>query len=456
MRPNRLSFRPLALATLALAALAACEGDDLIVRDDATAAALRPLRPRLDAHGVVNPPSLVVAREAEPGEGPPDDGSAAADAQIGLTWSFTPGELQVYRSTAVHFRLDTAPAGHETVACRWNFGDGSPVEHGCNVSHTFHGGQADQVVTLTLTDGDWEYTATRTVPLERLPVTSGLAEDDPALATGQLPARPEPDATSFRFAVLADSAASGGVPKEIGAAVRALDDTLGPDLVIHLGGLVGRGAGESGWSAIRDAIERPLLALGVPVAFGASPTDLAEGARAKTPDLQIIDGRHYPERYSFTYKGAYFLVLSPGQTEGVTEDALKWMQSELAAARVYEARFVLSYLPLHKFGDEHVGTLDKKFRIYELLLRGRVTALFSAGYRVYFKGRYGALPVVSVGAVAEPGGRLSGSDFRQPSSLVVVDIVKGVPERIFGVEGPGFDRPFDEGLLPETVEVYTR
>ena len=80
----------------------------------------------------------------------------------------------------------------------------------------------------------------------------------------------------------------------------------------------------------------------------------------------------------------------------------------------------------------------------------------SASYRVYFKGRYGALPVVSVGDLAPPGGSLAGQDFAQPVSMVVVDQHKGVPARIFAIDGPGFDRQMDEETLPEAVEVYTR
>ncbi|MCA9518496.1 MAG: hypothetical protein KC635_26355 [Myxococcales bacterium] len=132
------------------------------------------------------------------------------------------------------------------------------------------------------------------------------------------------------------------------------------------------------------------------------------------------------------------------------------MRRRLEEAQVYESRVVVSYLPLHKFADDGAGALNMKLQVYELLLRARVTAFVSAGHRVYFKGRYGALSVVSVGALADVGGKLSGTAFAQPGSVAVMDLVAGVPERIFAVEGPEWDAPLDERYLPETVEVYTR
>ncbi len=76
-----------------------------------------------------------------------------ADQGIGLNWTVDPSALQVFRSTAIHLKVTSLPAGHESATCAWNFGDGSPVGTGCTVSHTYQGGRADQVATLTLTDG---------------------------------------------------------------------------------------------------------------------------------------------------------------------------------------------------------------------------------------------------------------------------------------------------------------
>ncbi|MGM0575318.1 MAG: hypothetical protein ACQEXJ_06270 [Myxococcota bacterium] len=437
-----MKIRPLVLATMALLPVA-CQGSVEEPSAELRAVGLGPL---VDADTSETTPAAVEAVRGARGDDP--------DARIGLSWSFEPPALQVYRSTAVHFRLDEAPEGHESASCTWKFGDGSTAEEGCNVSHTFHGGQADQVVTLTLRDGDWSWTSTKTVPLERLPVVEGLLEDEEQALDG-LPAPPEEGETSFRFAVVADSAANNGVPADVGEAVDILAEQVRPGLVIHAGGVVLPEAGDEAWDGVRGTLVRPLQHADIPVAFATAAGDRQADVDLPRPDLQMIDDRHYPERYTFTHKGAFFLVFSPGE-DGVPEETLVWMREQLSKARVYEARYVVSHLPLHKFGDEHLGSLDKKFRLYELFLRARVTTLFSAGYRVYFKGRYGALPVVSVGALAAPGGTLSGADFSQPPSFVVVDQVKGAPERVFAVVGPTFDLTLDESTLPETVEVYTR
>lgn len=386
---------------------------------------------------------------SKPTFGPVGTSPAAAE-ESGLRWSFDPPELQVYRSTAVHLRVDSFPEGHAGARCTFGFGDGTPPAEGCQVSHTFHGGQADQPVTLTLVDGAWTLTATQVIPLERLSVTT--VEGGDVAADGTVPPPPKPAPTSFRVLFAADSA---GVP-QLDAAITTALASAAPDLVLHAGGAVSAGGGDADWDAAREAFEVPARGARVPLVWAMSPTDLAEGARVKRPELSLLDGAGYPARYTFTFKGAFFLVISSDPREGITAADLAWMRTALEQAQVYESRFVVSHLPLHKFADDGAGVVNDKFKLYELLLRARVTAFVSAGHKVYFKGRYGALAVLSVGTPATRAGRLSGSDFAQPGSLAVMDVIGGVPQRVFALEAPGFERALDEGYLPETVEVYTR
>ena len=442
--------RPLiALAILASLCFPACDSDSTQPKP-LSAQGLSPVVDSFLIDGHATPAAVTRRPDAQGNkakEQSPDQG-------IGLTWTMSPHELQVFRSTAVHFKITAPPKGHESATCSWNFGDGSPVVEGCEVSHTFHGGRADQVVTLTLTDGDWKWTSMKTVPLERLPVVD-VGEKE-AGGNTELPARPDAGETTFRFAIIADTAAQGGVPSSVQAGLDALTTKVKPHLLIHAGGLVTTDASEQEAQRVRSHLSQHFAGADIKVAWGLSPVDRKANARLDRPAIQMVDDRFFPERYSFTFKGAYFLVVSAGGTEGVSEAVITWMREELAKAGIYDTRYVISYLPLHKFTDGHVGSLDKRFRLYELFLRARVTAFFSAGYRVYFNGNYGALPIISVGALAGIGGTLSGSAFAQPNSLVVVDQIQGVKERVVALEGPQFNTVLDEELLPESVEVYTR
>lgn len=433
-----------AITAVALALTCAACGRDPAYVDGLGGAALSAWA----IEGLAQPPEVRAAGAAAEGGDPTE--------ALGLYWSWDPPVLQVYRPTAVHLKVEAFPSGHDGARCTWSFGDAvgegaEPVE-GCAVSHTFGGGLADQPVKLRLADGEWELESTRVIPLERLSVTSVADGGEAATAPGTLPEAPKPAPTSFRVVFLADTAGVEGA----GAAATTVIDGLRPNLVVHVGGVVPPGGGDAAWDVAREGIERPAVGANVPLAWAMSPTDVGEGARVKRPTLTLLDGEGFPERYTFTFKGAFFMVISSDPRAGLDDDDVAWMRRALDGAQIYESRFVVSYLPLHKFGDDGAGVLNDKFRVYELLLRARVTALVSAGYHTFFKGRYGALAVLNVGTPAARGGRLSGSDVTQAGTVAVMDVVGGVPERVFAVEAPRFDRGFDEAYLPETVEVYTR
>ncbi|MCC6620101.1 MAG: hypothetical protein IT385_02530 [Deltaproteobacteria bacterium] len=393
-------------------------------------------------------PSLAEA----PGDAGEADGVGAGGPEV---FTFEPPELMVYRSTAVRFRA-APPAAHPEAQCTWSFGDGSPPADGCEVEHTFHGGTADQRVTLTLVDGAWRFEGSRIVPLERLPVSPGIREPS---EPGAIPSKPEAGPTSFRAVLLADLV--GGSADELSVVAQTITG-LAADVVIVVGGAALPDEAAP-WETVRTRLVEPLVAAEVPVLWAMSPTDLEAGAEVRRPAigpsseaLELADGAGFPGRWTLAYKGVYLVFVS-GAT--LTDDALDWMRQRLSEAQIYESRVVVSYLPLHPFsegGPAERQTIGPKFKVYELLLRARTTALISAGHRAYFKGRYGALPVVSVGAATGKGERLSGHDFEQAASLVVMDVEGGVPTRIFALEAPGYETVLDEGYLPDTVEVYTR
>lgn len=441
---------------------------------------------------------------SEPPEAPPQGAEGAAEPeQAPLRWGFSPGTLDVYRDTRVVFRVEQPEELPESWTYEWTFGDGAPAATGPRAEHVYLGGQSDYLANLTVRDGERTvYVGTRKVPLERLPV---VPLDEPETETDfapdlSIPAPPARGETSFRFVVISDSngpygSVAQGTP--VPTAIARIVDTLRPDFVVHDGDMV---AGQRAdftvehidrmWAAYHEAITQPLLVAGIPLVpvagnHDASPNLPKERNAFRTqwtrqafiPEVTFIDDRDYPLRYTFTHKGSFFVVMD-GAIGRIDEGQLRWLRSQLEGSRIYTSRFVFSHVPLHKFTDAHFGDvvhpeeahdelrhpaaedeieysgLDKHFRVYNLFLEFNVTMFFSGHYEVYYKGRYGALRVVSTGNIAGTRRALSGVEHGQGPSFVVVDVVDGRPHHVFAVRGPDFRRRFDETELPSEVEVY--
>lgn len=396
-------------------------------------------------------------------EAAPPDAEAVDPVRI----THDPEVLQVYRSTRVSLAV-TLPADHRNATCRWSFAsneeDGAPADtrlSPCAVEHTFIGGAANERVSVEIVDGTWTKSLTQIIPLERLPVTTRPVEPE---AAGNVPAKPS-SPNSFRMVIIADT--SGADAALLGALARRIV-AIDTDVVVHLGGHAADG---EEWNRLRETLVEGLRAADIPLLSAVSPADLTLGPEVRRPlgkggeQLDLTDGAHFPERWSFSYEGVFMAFMSGADQ---TSDQLDWLRDRLAEAQVYESRIVFSYLPLLPFGEhipEGTGshTLGPKFKVYEILQRARTTALLTAGHFVYFKGRYGALSVVSVGSAAKGGQRLLGNDLAQPPSITVMDVERGLPQRVFALtSAPAtdgavpFDTILDEAYLPKTVDVYTQ
>jgi hypothetical protein len=395
--------------------------------------------------------------DAQPG----DVGAEVRDDARVLRVEASPEVLQVYRSTVV--RLRASRASGVPGPCRWSFGDGTPEAVGCEVEHTFIGGTADERVTVVMGEDDARESATRILPLERLPVSTRPIEPSEAGAAGDVPKKPS-GSGSFRMVLIADTATMDRPQLE--ALLRRVV-AIEADLVVHLGG---HAQDAEGWVRLRDVFGEGLRAAGITLLDAVSPADLELGAEVRRPigargePVELLDGARFPERWALSHEGVFMAFVSGAEQD---KDDLEFLKARLAEAQVYESRLVLSYLPIHPFGERAPPgngshTLGPRFKVYETLLRARTTALITAGHGVYFKGRYGALPVVSVGSPAGDDGvrRLLGSDLNQAPSITVIDLAQGLPKAVFALvaspSGEPFSTPLDERYLPETVEVYTQ
>ena len=54
------------------------------------------------------------------------------------------------------------------------------------------------------------------------------------------------------------------------------------------------------------------------------------GGCARAPsELELIDGKDCPVRYTFSYKGAFFLCFSVSGADGADEATLRWLKATL-------------------------------------------------------------------------------------------------------------------------------
>ena len=397
------------------------------------------------------PPSATPAIATDP--------SAPDTSRPGI--AFSPAVLRVYRATPVELSA-TPPAAipadtWRNARCRWSFGDGSPPQEGCVISHIFARGTSDERVGVTVQLGETTWETSRIVPLERLPVSSGTPASAELGADG-VPAPPADGPTSFRMVFVAATGFDDVDWGPVLAGVRQLK----PGLVVHAGPVVPEGSeGLDGWERVREGFAEPLRRDGVPVVWALAPSDLTGEAMVRRPaaglvgdDLELAPGSTFPERYALAFRGVFIAVVTGAEQ---SKEHIEWLRTRLSEAQVYESRVVVSHLPLHPFSARSGALLAPKVKLYELFLRERVSLLASAGHAVFFDGRYGALPVLSVGRVAGPPEALAGHDVPQAPTLAVVDVEGGQLVRTFALEREADAwRLLDPGYLPETVEVYTR
>ena len=431
-------MRPIASRLLAAALLASACGAP--VEDGLPAAGLAPL------------PAVATARaEVEAAEAAPED-PASRPAIVA-----EPEVLRVFRATPVELAVDPpagiSPERFSAAVCRWSFGDGTPEREGCAISHTFLRGTSDERVTVAVSLGDTNVSTTRILPLERLTVSpeAGTA------STGTIPPPPE-GPTSFRLLLLSETEAdAAAAPAAATTNLAQLLRALSPSLVAHLGDAA---TSPQAWERLREELAEPLARAEIPLVWALSPADLAAGPVVRHPAnaegaLELAPDSRFPTRYAFTFRGVHVTVLTGDAQD---DDTLGWLRERLEEAQVYEARLVLSNLPLHPFSARASPTLGPRFKLYELFLRARVSLLATASHGVHYAARYGALPVVSVGRVEGQPASLAGHELAQPPTLTIVDVEEGRLARVHALEQSPDGRwlPLDPGYLPDRVEVYTR
>ncbi|MCA2977413.1 MAG: metallophosphoesterase, partial [Myxococcaceae bacterium] len=198
--------------------------------------------------------------------------------------------------------------------------------------------------------------------------TDAGATDAGATDAGATDAGATDAGTRLRVVVLSDLNGSYGsttYEPSVHQAIAALRATVRPDLVLIAGDMVaGQQAGldfPAMWAAFHAAVTTPLLDVGIPVAPAPGNHDAsaypgygqerAEYARQweplRRPAVQLVDASQFPFRYSFSFRGAFFIALDATTVAPLSTSQRTWVGQQLAGASAFPVKLVFGHVPLH-------------------------------------------------------------------------------------------------------------
>lgn len=258
-------------------------------------------------------------------------------------------------------------------------------------------------------------------------------------------------------------------------AVDALVDTVQPDLVLVTGDMVaGQQAGldyRAMWAGFHDAVTSPLRTAGIPLAITPGNHDASgyatfAGEReifvdewsdpTRVPAVEMIDDTNYPLRYSFAFKGAFFLSLDATTVGPVSGEQRDWAAAQLEAAAAYPVKIAYGHVPLHAVAigreDETLGDddLEAIFREHGL------TAYVSGHHHAYYPGARDGLRLVSTACLGSGPRPLIGTGDPSPRAILQIDVEDGVVTSLEALRAPELVSIIDRSTLPEALSYEGR
>jgi 3',5'-cyclic AMP phosphodiesterase CpdA len=254
------------------------------------------------------------------------------------------------------------------------------------------------------------------------------------------------------------------------SATTALVERIRPDLVLITGDMV---AGQrpglrygAMWRSFHELVTTPLIRAKIAVAptpgnhdaspfraFAAERSEYVEqwSAPERTPALTFRDRSHYPLRYSFEYRGAWFLGLDAAAAGPLSEEQRSWVRGELVRAADHRVKIMFGHLPLYATAAERVREVVADRELEALLREHRVTAYISGHHHAYYPGAAGAVRHVSMPCLGSGSRPLLGASRPSAQALVVVDIEGDEVTSIEALRAPDFERTIERSELPPAV-----
>ncbi len=310
------------------------------------------------------------------------------------------------------------------------------------------------------------------------------AVDSPSRVDAPVPmdVRPDrPDAgapVTLRIAVISDLNDSYGSTTYSGtvrSAVTAITGRIRPNLVLVTGDMVaGQMAGldyAAMWAGWHRTVSDPIRAAGIPMAITPGNHDAsgysqyaAERAvfvsqwspASRVPAVTFVDRSRYPLRYSFTFRGAFFVSLDATTVGPLSSEQRAWVDAQLAAASAYPVKIAFGHLSLHPVTVGRETEVLADAGLEAIFRRRGLTAYVSGHQHGYYPGARGGLRLVSMACLGAGPRALVGTSAPSPQSLLTIEVRDGRVTSLEALAAPEFTRTIARSTLPAEIRYGTQ
>jgi hypothetical protein len=302
----------------------------------------------------------------------------------------------------------------------------------------------------------------------RRPSATVAPKRKPKAAVGVRPAEPAAD---FELAVISDLNQSYGSTRygrDVHAAVQALSERFEPELVLITGDMV---AGQRSdvdapamWAGFRTALIEPLRRAGITIAptpgnHDASPAFVAERAEyvrqwpASESGLQFVDGERYPLRYSFTFRGAFFMSLDAASVGPLSAEQRAWVERQLDGAARYRVKIAFGHLPLHPIARGREREILNDPKLETLFVRHGVDLYASGHQHAYYPFATSRLRQLSMPCLGAGSRALIGTPRASPTALVMMNVSGAGITNLEAFAAPDFTATVARSSLPPRISL---
>jgi hypothetical protein len=256
--------------------------------------------------------------------------------------------------------------------------------------------------------------------------------------------------------------------RDLHAAVRALTERFRPGLLLITGDMV---AGQrrdvnppAMWRGFRAAVSEPLRRAGIGLAptpgnHDASPSFAAERAEyvrqwpAADADLDFIDSERYPIRYSFAYRGAFFLSLDAASVGPLSTEQRGWVAQQLELAESFPVKIAFGHLPLHPLARGREREILSDRELEALFVRHGVDLYVSGHHHAYYPGATPGLRQLAMPCLGAGPRALLGTLRPSQPALVLLRVGDRDVSELEAYTAPDFTSTIARSLLPPKIEL---